>query len=67
METEKRHSEKIPGNESENLMNEYELQLTDMQKKAYLIAIDHLKTTFNVERSNGFTEWKKLNSTRYHR
>jgi hypothetical protein len=64
METEKRHSEKIPGNNTEDLMDEYEAQLTDMQKKAYLIARDHLKTTFNVELSNGFTEWKKHTSTR---
>lgn len=64
METEKRHSEKIPGNDTEHLMNEYDAQLTDMQKKAYLIARDQLKTTFDVERSNGFTEWKKRASTR---
>jgi len=59
METEKRHSENISGNNTETLMDEYERQLTDMQRKAYLIARDHLKTTFDVERSNGFTEWKK--------
>lgn len=29
------------------------------QRKAYLIAFDHLETSFNIYKSNGFKEWKK--------
>jgi hypothetical protein len=29
------------------------------QKKAYQIAKEHLGSSFHLERSNGFNEWKK--------
>jgi hypothetical protein len=32
-------------------------QLTPLQKIAYEIAKDHLKTSFDITRSNGFNEW----------
>lgn len=35
--------------------------LDDKDKIAYKIAMDHLGTSFNILRSNGFTEWKKSN------
>lgn len=38
---------------------EYLIQLTDIEKKAYNIAYEHLKSSFNIIRSNGFKEWKK--------
>ena len=37
----------------------YLIQMTESQKKAYLIAKDHLGTSFNILKSNGFSEWKK--------
>jgi hypothetical protein len=39
----------------------YLIQMTPYQKKAYLIAKDHLGTSFNILKSNGFSEWKKAN------
>jgi len=37
----------------------YLTQMSPSQKKAYLIAQDHLGTSFNILKSNGFIEWKK--------
>ena len=37
---------------------EYLKSLNEMQRKAYLIAINHLGTSFNILKSNGFKEWK---------
>ncbi len=36
----------------------YLIQMTESQKKAYIIAKDHLGTSFNILKSNGFSEWK---------
>ena len=33
--------------------------LTPKEKKAYFIAKDHLGMSFDLEKSNGFLEWKK--------
>ena len=33
--------------------------LTPHQKKAFQIAKEHLGTSFDIQRSNGFQEWKK--------
>jgi hypothetical protein len=38
---------------------QYILELDDIQRKAFLIAKEHLGTSFNILRSNGFKEWKK--------
>lgn len=37
---------------------EYLQSLTPIEKKAYSIAKHHLGSSFNILRSNGFTEWK---------
>jgi hypothetical protein len=34
-------------------------QMSDHEKKAYEIAINHLGSSFNIYRSNGFIKWKK--------
>ena len=34
-------------------------QMDETHKKAYLIAKEHLGTSFNVFKSNGYKEWKK--------
>jgi len=36
----------------------YLQQLNELEKKAYLIAYNHLGSSFNVHRSNGFKSWK---------
>ncbi len=38
---------------------EYLSQLDIIDKKAYKIAQDHLGSSFNVVKSNGFCDWKK--------
>jgi hypothetical protein len=39
----------------------YLIQMTESQKKAYIIAQNHLGTSFSIQKSNGFLEWKKSN------
>jgi hypothetical protein len=41
---------------------EYLSELDELHRKAYHIAYDHLGTSFNIARSNGFKMWqaKKL-------
>lgn len=39
----------------------YLQQLNKYEKTAYLIAKSHLGTSFNIEKSNGYNEWKKHN------
>lgn len=36
---------------------EYLHEMDDHHRKAYDIAYDHLGTSFNIARSNGFKEW----------
>jgi len=38
-------------------------QMTPLQKKAHLIASAHLKSSFNITRSNGFKEFMKKSAT----
>jgi len=46
------------------VIQEYLRTLTPKQMKAYEIARDHLKDSFQIEKSNGFLEWyKKVYST----
>lgn len=33
-------------------------QLSPLQQRALVIAREHLNTSFDMERSNGFTEWR---------
>jgi hypothetical protein len=49
---------KLPLEKQTEVYN-YLIQMTHSQKKAYLIAQDHLGTSFNILKSNGFIEWKK--------
>ena len=47
-------------NENEdNFIEEYISQLTEVEKIAYEIAKEHLGSSFNIQRSNGFKEWLK--------
>jgi hypothetical protein len=38
---------------------EYLKQLDEIHIKSYLIAQNHLGSSFNIYKSNGFKEWKK--------
>jgi hypothetical protein len=49
---------KLPLEKQTEVYN-YLIQMSDSQKKAYIIAQDHLGTSFNILKSNGFIEWKK--------
>jgi hypothetical protein len=41
---------------------DYLSQLETIQQRAYLIAKDHLGTSFDILRSTGYSEWKKSKS-----
>jgi hypothetical protein len=41
----------------QQLIYNYLEQLDDTHKQTYLIAIEHLGTSFNVIKSNGYKEW----------
>lgn len=44
---------------------QYLSEMDDINKKAYNIAYNHLESSFNIERSNGFKKWKiKQNETK---
>jgi hypothetical protein len=38
------------------------LMKNEQQKKAYVIAYDHLGSSFNIYKSNGFKEWNTSQS-----
>jgi hypothetical protein len=40
-------------------VEEYISKMTELQRKAYLIARSHLGTSFNINNSNGFKEFLK--------
>jgi hypothetical protein len=47
----------------QQLIYNYLEQLDELHKQTYLIAIEHLGTSFNVIKSNGYKEWaQKLNT-----
>ena len=39
----------------------YLVSLGEHEKNAYRIAANHLGTSFNIIRSNGYKEWSKIN------
>jgi hypothetical protein len=41
---------------------EYITEMQPMQRTALQIALSHLKTSFDLERSNGFVEWRAKRS-----
>ena len=41
------------------LEEQYIKSLTEKEYKAYLIAKDHMKTLFNISKTNGFLKWKE--------
>jgi hypothetical protein len=47
--------------ETKQKISLYLSQLTSIQQKAYLIAIEHLGSSFNIVKSNGYIDWLKNN------
>jgi hypothetical protein len=47
--------------ELKELIIKYMGQLDTIEQKAYVIAMDHLGTSFNIVKSNGFNDWIKKN------
>jgi len=45
----------------DSILDRYVASLTPKQYKAYLIAKDHLRDSFDLEKSNGFLSWVKKN------
>ena len=43
----------------EQYLHQYLQEMSPLERQAYEIARTHLKTSFNVVRSNGFIEWMK--------
>ena len=43
--------------EKQVLLCDYLNEMDDHHRKAYFIAYDHLGTSFNILKSNGFKEW----------
>ena len=43
-------------------IKEYLTSLKEIEKNAYSIAQQHLGTSFDIERSNGYKEWLKKNT-----
>ena len=48
--------------EKQKEIYDYLVQLDDHNRRAYTIAENHLGTSFNIYRSNGFNEWLKSKS-----
>jgi hypothetical protein len=44
--------------EKQKEIYEYFKDMDEIHKKAYLIAKNHLGTSFNILKSNGYKEWK---------
>lgn len=45
--------------ELKELITEYMGQLDTIEQKAYMIAMEHLGSSFNIVKSNGFNDWIK--------
>jgi hypothetical protein len=45
--------------QQERMLNEYIKSLTEREYKAYMIAKSHLESSFDLEKSIGYKEWKK--------
>jgi hypothetical protein len=49
----------MSNNNLQQLVTEYMDQLSDIERKACAIAKDHLGSSFNIVKSNGFNDWVK--------
>jgi len=46
------------------MQHEYIKSLSEREYKAYMIAKSHLETSFDLEKSIGYKEWKKTQDTK---
>jgi hypothetical protein len=44
-------------------IEKYISQMDELEKKSYLIAKDHLESSFSIEKSVGFLKWKASQET----
>ena len=44
--------------QKKTLIDQFLKSLSEKELKAYHIAKDHLQSSFSIEKSNGFLEWK---------
>jgi len=44
--------------EKQSEIYKYLNQLDEIERKAYIIAFEHLGSSFNIFKSNGYKEWK---------
>jgi len=51
-------------NELRETIRSYFKSMSEMQKKSFLIAKDHLGTSFNIFKSNGFVNFEKQCQTK---
>jgi len=54
---------KIPSLEKQKEIYKYLSEMDEHHRRAYDIAYDHLGTSFNIARSNGFKEWLSKKQT----
>lgn len=45
--------------EKQQQIQDYLNQMNETEKKAYRIALNHLGSSFNIYKSNGYIEWYK--------
>ena len=45
--------------QKKTLIDQFLKSLSEKELKGYQIAKDHLQSSFSIEKSNGFLEWKK--------
>lgn len=46
-------------NQTDPIVTKYMKSMNEKEKKGYEIAKNHLGMSFQIEKSNGFIEWKK--------
>jgi hypothetical protein len=51
-------------NEKKREIYDYLNELTDIEKVGYIIAFNHLESSFDICRSNGFKEWKNSKTSK---
>jgi hypothetical protein len=51
-------------NEKKREIYDYLNELTDIEKVGYTIAFNHLESSFDICRSNGFKEWKNSKTSK---
>ena len=56
-------TEKCKETQLKSDIEKYISQMDELEKKSYLIAKDHLESSFSIEKSVGFLKWKASQKT----